>query len=124
MCPRTATFRLVPCLIAAAVALLLDARPAAAGTCGDYVHVRTPGLQTDHDQTPPADSPCAHGRCDRLPVAPPAPDPTAPTGGGGSQDAVLAAAFAPALPAAFGYAAAQLGVPSHIPAVPFHPPRV
>ena len=125
MRPRTATRRLAPCLIAAAAVLFLDGQ-ASAATCGDYVHIRTPGQQADptHDPTPPADSPCAHGRCDRLPLAPPAPEPTAPTGGGSSQDAVLAARLVTLPPAAFGYADAQLGVPAHVSSVPFHPPRV
>ncbi len=118
---RTVTFRLAPCLFAAAVCLLLDVKSATA-SCGDYVHVRTPGRQTDHDQTPPADSPCAHGRCDRLPVAPPAPDPTAPTSGGG-HDAVPTTLLALVGLTAVGFADAQAGVPSHVPSVPFHPPR-
>lgn len=117
-----ATFRLTPCLIAAAAVLLLGGR--ASASCGDYVHVRTAGQKADPDQKQPApaDSPCAHGQCDRAPITPPPAEPNAPTSGG--HDAVLATVSDIPPVAGPSYTDCEVGVPSHVSSVPFHPPRV
>lgn len=116
-----ATTRLATSLIAAAVVLLLGGQ--ASADCGDYVQIRLNGQQVspDHKQTMPADSPCAHGQCDRAPITPPAPETTAPTGG---HDAVLAAVYTPTPTVGFSYLDSSGGTPSHIPSVPFDPPRI
>ena len=121
---RIANLRSINCLIAATLVLLLCGSRATAG-CGEYVHISDAGqpADLDHHNTPPADSPCAHGKCDRAPTTPQAPEPT--TSAGGGQDAVLASAFAGPQPLTFGdgYADTEAGPPSHVPSAPFHPPR-
>lgn len=116
--------RLAYCLYAAAACLLLGGGRASAG-CGDPVHALTLDQITDSapDQPPPADSPCAHGRCDSSPVAPPTPEPAAPTGGD-SHDAALTSTDGLIAPTVSGFAAVPAGEPLHVPTIPFQPPRV
>ena len=118
---RIASLRPITRLVAATAVLLLCGGWATAG-CGDDLHVSNAGQQA-HPQhhMPPADSPCAHGRCDRTPATAQAPEPTTSTGG--DQYAVLASAVAAPQPLTFACADTEAGPPSYVPSAPFHPPR-
>jgi hypothetical protein len=98
--------------------------PSASASCGDYVHILTPGqTATDTGTTAPHQKPCSGPGCREAPPAPMPTPPPAPTTVS-PHDAILSALLPPAPAGGEWECTEPILSPRRAATAIFHPPRV
>lgn len=110
--------------MALGVLLFAGDPPSAAASCGDYVHILSPGQTAPGaDPATPPKKPCSGPGCHEAPPAPMPTPPPAPTTVS-AHDAILSALLPPE-PAGGGWVRTEPSLsPRHATTAIFHPPRV